>query len=92
MRSEVPWIKKPPADIIRNSIRLTIQPIDEPPDEKILEQVINQIGSDEMLLFSTDYPHWHFEGTDALPKSLGGELVKKILVDNPMATYARLRG
>ncbi len=91
VRSEVPWVKKPPADIIRHQIRITVQPIDEPPDEAILEQLINQIGSDEMLLFSTDYPHWHFEGTDALPKALKGDLVRKILVDNPMATYKRLR-
>lgn len=91
VRTEVPWVKKPPADIIHHHVRLTVQPIDEPPDEKILEQVINQIGSDRMLLFSTDYPHWHFDGMDALPKSLGGDLVRKILVDNPMETYARLR-
>ena len=91
VRTEVPWIKKPPADIIHHHVRLTIQPIDEPPDEKILEQVINQIGSDEMLLFSTDYPHWQFDGMDALPKSLGGDLIRKILVDNPMATYSRLK-
>jgi len=91
VRSEIPWVKKPPADIIRHHVRITVQPIDEPPDEKILEQVIDQIGSDDMLLFSTDYPHWHFEGADALPKALRGDLAKKILVDNPLATYSRLK-
>ena len=25
------------------------------------------IGSDRMLLFSTDYPHWHFDGDEVLP-------------------------
>jgi predicted TIM-barrel fold metal-dependent hydrolase len=42
------------------------------------------------LLFSTDYPHWHFEGMDALPEPMTGELARKILVDNPLATYTRL--
>jgi len=91
VRPEVPWVKKPPADIVRHHVRLTVQPIDEPPDEKILEQIVNQIGSDEMLLFSTDFPHWHFDGMDALPKALSGSLAKKILVDNPMAAYPRLK-
>ena len=91
VRSEVPWVKKPPADIIRHHVRITMQPIDEPPDEAILEQVINQIGSDEILLFSTDYPHWHFDGMDAMPKGLPKALMKKILVDNPLAAYPRLR-
>ncbi len=32
VRTEVPWIKKIPADIIRDHFRLTIQPLDAPPD------------------------------------------------------------
>ena len=90
VRSEVPWVKKPPADIVRENIRFTIQPIDEPPDETILTEVIEQIGSDNVLLFSTDYPHWHFDGTEAMPKAMTGALAKKILVDNPRETFARL--
>ena len=43
-----------------------------------------------MLLFSTDYPHWQFEGTDAMPDGLPDALVKKILIDNPLETYPRL--
>jgi predicted TIM-barrel fold metal-dependent hydrolase len=46
--------------------------------------------SDAVLLFSTDYPHWQFEGNDAVPPGLSPELVRKIMVDNPRATYARL--
>ena len=47
--------------------------------------------SDELLLFSTDYPHWHFEGDEALPEGLPADLVRKIMVDNPLATYGRLQ-
>jgi predicted TIM-barrel fold metal-dependent hydrolase len=45
-----------------------------------------------VLLFSTDYRHWHFDGMDALPKNFSADLVKKILVDNPLETYPRLAG
>jgi hypothetical protein len=48
------------------------------------------MGSDEMLLFATDYPHWQFDGDAALPEGLSRELVRKIMIDNPRATYARL--
>ena len=54
------------------------------------ETIIEEIGSEEMLLFSTDYPHWHFEGTDAMPDGLPDGLVTKICVDNPLETYPRL--
>ena len=56
-----------------------------------LERILEQIGSDDVLLFSTDYPHWHFDGDDALPDGLPASLVRKITEENPLATYSRLR-
>jgi predicted TIM-barrel fold metal-dependent hydrolase len=47
--------------------------------------------SDELLLFSTDYPHWQFDGDDVLPPGLSPDLVRKIMIDNPLATYGRLK-
>jgi predicted TIM-barrel fold metal-dependent hydrolase len=47
--------------------------------------------SDELILFSTDYPHWQFEGEDVLPEGLSADLVRKIMIDNPFATYGRLK-
>jgi predicted TIM-barrel fold metal-dependent hydrolase len=44
-----------------------------------------------MLLFSTDYPHWHFDGDDALTAGLPAALRQKICIDNPLATYPRLK-
>jgi predicted TIM-barrel fold metal-dependent hydrolase len=58
----------------------------------MLEETLDQMGSDKLLLFSTDYPHWHFEGTDAMPKSIPADLARKIMVDNPLETYPRLAG
>ena len=43
-----------------------------------------------MLLFSSDYPHWHYDGTDALPDGLPDHLVRKIVLENPLKTYSRL--
>jgi predicted TIM-barrel fold metal-dependent hydrolase len=55
-----------------------------------LEKIIEHMQSDEILLFSTDYPHGQFEGMEVLPQGLPKSLVRKIMVDNPRATYARL--
>ena len=62
VRAEVPWVKRSPAETIRDNIRLTAQPIDAPPMRKRVERIIEQIDCDEMLLFASDYPHWQFEG------------------------------
>ena len=47
---------------------------DEP---RQLLRIIEQIGSDGMLLFSTDYPHWHFDGDDVLPDGLPDATVRQ---------------
>jgi predicted TIM-barrel fold metal-dependent hydrolase len=91
VRAETPWVKRPPGEIIREHVRITLQPVDEPPNREQLERTIEQIGSDSMLLFSTDFPHWHFDGLDALPDGLSPALTKKILLENPLQTYSRLR-
>jgi predicted TIM-barrel fold metal-dependent hydrolase len=91
VRAEVPWVKKAPAELIREHVRLTMQPIDAPDDPAELAAIVEQIGSDEMLLFATDYPHWQFDGDKAIPAGLPDALVRKMTVDNPLATYPRLR-
>jgi predicted TIM-barrel fold metal-dependent hydrolase len=91
LRSEVPWVADPPATIVRERVRLTLQPFDGPPDPAALTRFMDHMGSDELLLFSTDYPHWQFEGVDVIPQGLDPALTRKIMVDNPLRTYARLK-
>jgi predicted TIM-barrel fold metal-dependent hydrolase len=92
VRAEVPWLDRPPADIIREHVRFTLTPLDLPPnDPQTLLRIIEHVGSDELLLFSTDYPHWHFDGDKVLPEGLPDAMIRKILVDNPLAAYPRLR-
>jgi uncharacterized protein len=91
LRSEVPWVSDPPTAIVRARVRLSLQPLDAPDDPALLERLMEHLGSDDMLLFATDYPHWQFEGTDALPPGLDAGLARKIMVENPRRTYPRLK-
>jgi predicted TIM-barrel fold metal-dependent hydrolase len=91
VRIEVPWVKEPPADIVRRHVRMTTQPLFAPPDEETVRQMLEFIDCDDMFLFSTDYPHSQFDGDDPVPPGLPASLVQKIAVDNPLATYGRLR-
>jgi uncharacterized protein len=90
IRSETPWVNRPPTEIVRDHVRLTLQPVDEPPDAPRFERLIEHIGSEDMLLYSSDYPHWQFEGNDVLPAGLSDAHRRKIMVDNPLDTYTRL--
>jgi len=90
VRMEVPWVDRPPSRIVRERVRLTLQPVDAPPDPAELGRLLDHLGSEDMLLFSTDYPHWQFDGDRALPEGLPAGLARKMMVDNPRATYPRL--
>jgi len=89
-RMEVPWQTRPPGDYIRDHVRLTTQPFDAPPSADMTQRLIEEIGSDDVLLFATDYPHWHFDGEDALPDGISPQLARRIAIDNPLNTYPRL--
>jgi len=91
LRMEIPWVDRHPMEIAKDHVRLTINPRDVPPSADAVERLMKHFESDEMLLFSTDYPHWQFDGDDALPEGLSPALAQKICQDNPLATYPRLK-
>ena len=90
VRTEVPWLKREPAETIRRHVRLTMQPLDLPEDSARFERFRAQLNADDMLLFASDYPHHHFEGQAALGSAIPEALRRRISVDNPLATYQRL--
>ena len=88
---EVPWVDRPPPEIVRDNVRLTLTPFDAPDDDaETVARIFDQLGSDDLVLYSSDYPHWQFEGDDVLPEGLPDGLARKIMIDNPKATYGRL--
>jgi uncharacterized protein len=91
VRNEVPWVDRSPEEFVREHVRLTAQPFDGPLGPAHIGRIMDQLGSDQMLLFATDFPHWQFDGDAMLPAGLAPDLRRKILIDNPLATYPRLR-
>src|SRR6266852_5089955 len=87
LRTEIPWLDRSPLEIFRDHFRLTVQPFDAPESPDIVRRVIDHLGSDELLLFSSDYPHWQFDDDNFLPVGIPADLARKIMVDNPQATY-----
>ena len=90
MRTEVPWVDASPTELVRRHVRFTIRPFDAPPRAEQVARVMEQLGSDELLLFATDYPHDHFSGDEAVPDSVPAALLDRILTTNALATYPRL--
>jgi uncharacterized protein len=88
LRREIPWVDRLPSEIMKDHLRLTTQPLDEPENPIFLLEIIEQLGSEDMLLFSTDYPHWHFDKKEeAIPPEIPEPLKEKILWKNAKALY-----
>jgi uncharacterized protein len=87
MRKEVPDVKRPPSEYVREHFWFTTQPIEEPDDPQHLADVIGWLGWDR-LMFSTDYPHWDFDHPQHVFKFALTEAQKaKVFRDNAKALY-----
>ena len=88
LRQLVPWVKRAPSAYIREHVRLTLQPFDAPPTTEEVLATLEQIGSDELLLYSSDYPHRHTaDPLAALLPRLPAALARRIGADNARALY-----
>jgi uncharacterized protein len=88
LRRLVPWVKRAPSEYIRDHVRVTIQPLDAPPDPHTLLQVVDQLGSEDMLLYASDYPHQHAADPEqALLRHLPEPFAAKIRGQNARRLY-----
>src|SRR5262249_22653973 len=90
VRAEIPWVTRAPSEIVRDHVRFTVQPIDAADEREAIARLVDHMKSDNLFLFSTDYPHWQFDDDAALPPGLGEELFRKIISENALAAYPRL--
>jgi predicted TIM-barrel fold metal-dependent hydrolase len=88
LRHNTPWVRRPPSAYVREHMRFSWLPLDAPPTTSQFLQVIEQLESEDLLLFATDYPHWHFDTLEEImPASLPDSLRRKILAENARSFY-----
>jgi predicted TIM-barrel fold metal-dependent hydrolase len=89
LRREVPWVKQLPSAYIMEHMRLTIQPFDAPPEPRHVLQILEQLGSTDLLMFATDYPHRHHDtpGVELPLAAVPDALLGKIMAENARTFY-----
>jgi predicted TIM-barrel fold metal-dependent hydrolase len=91
LRREVPWVRRLPSAYVREHIRLTIQPFDTPVDPDHALRLFDQLDADgllDLLMFATDYPHWHPETPeDAVLATLPDSVRAMIMGETARAIY-----
>ena len=90
LRTSVPWVKRLPSDHMRDSVRVSTQPMGEV-KAKDLVRIVEMSDSESMFMFSSDYPHYDADtGVQVLPASLPTELRDRVRYKNALETYPRL--
>lgn len=73
LRREIPWVDKAPMQLIRDHFRFSVAPVDAGPPEQ-LAKIVEWLGTEDLLMFATDYPHRHdddlAELLQVLPESM----------------------
>ncbi|MBO0850873.1 MAG: amidohydrolase [Pseudonocardia sp.] len=88
VRDEVPHLRRRPSEYLRDRVRVTTQPMEEPERPRDLVDLITEIGP-ETLMFSTDYPHWDFDNPHrAFQVRLPADLDQRIMYENARDCYA----
>jgi predicted TIM-barrel fold metal-dependent hydrolase len=78
-------IAQPPADIVREHIRVSVQPFDDVPDRQ-LPQIIEWIGED-VLMYASDYPHGYDDEFPSHLSILPPPMQRKIMSENARKHY-----
>lgn len=86
LRRDVPWLTMPPTSLIRKHVKFSGQPIDAGPREDF-RKVVEWIGSDDMLMFASDYPHGHEQDVATLLDVLPPSAHARLMAENARAHY-----
>lgn len=86
LRREVPWLDRPPLDIVRDHVRFSVAPTDGGPIE-LLEKAVGWLGSEDLLMYASDYPHRHDDDLTELLGVLPDSARAKLMSETARAWY-----
>ena len=90
VRAEVPWVTRPPSEIVRDHVRFTMQPIDAADEAEAIVRLVDHLKWTDCCCSRPTIRIGSLTADEALPSGIPDELFRKILSENALATYPRL--
>jgi predicted TIM-barrel fold metal-dependent hydrolase len=87
LRREVPWCKKLPSEYLHDHVLVTTQPLHLSRRDDPLIAAMGEIGMDDVLAFSSDYPHWDTDVPTQTQAILPPSWREKVMRGNAARVY-----
>ena len=86
LRREIPWVDRPPSEIIREHMRFSVAPMDIETPEQVAH-IVEWLGSEDALMFATDYPHMHDDDLATLLAGVPESMRAKLMAESAREWY-----
>jgi predicted TIM-barrel fold metal-dependent hydrolase len=86
-REEVPWLTRLPSDYVRDHIRFTTQPLEEPGNRQDFSSLMGLVDGADLLIYSSDYPHHDFDNPQVAVGQFSDEQRARVFFENARAWY-----
>jgi predicted TIM-barrel fold metal-dependent hydrolase len=80
-------LRRPPSSYVKDHVRLTTQPVEEPVRHQDLLRLMGWMEAERLLMFSTDYPHYDFDDPSWVLPRLPKESRARICSQNAIDLY-----
>jgi predicted TIM-barrel fold metal-dependent hydrolase len=88
LKYESSWVKKWPSEYFHDHIKLSTQPFEESPEPGGMIRILESLdGMEDMLCFSSDYPHITADDPMYVARLLPAEWQSKVFLENACAFY-----
>jgi predicted TIM-barrel fold metal-dependent hydrolase len=87
LRREVPWCKRLPSEYVREHVRVTTQPFELTRQDDPLLAALEAVGGRDILVYSSDYPHWDTDGVGRVAAALPAGWRDAVLRANAAELY-----
>jgi len=87
MRMEVPWMKRRPHEYLKDHVRITTQPAENPDNPQHLKQILEMMDAENVLLYASDYPHFDFDAPNRVFKGQPDDWRRSVFFENARELY-----
>lgn len=87
LRKTTPWLERKPSEYVFEHVRMTSQPIEEPENPAHLKAMFEMFPVDQMVMFSSDFPHWDGDAPDFAARAFPVAVRERVMAGTARELY-----